>query len=237
MDFSIDTLTTGLLWYVAFLFSTTLHEASHAFTALRLGDRTAYEGGQVTLDPIPHIRRAPIGTIVVPILSFLLGGWMIGWASAPYNFHWALQYPRRSARMSLAGPAANLLVVILMAVVIRAGIAFDLFFAPDRIDYTHVVSATSDGALSIVASFLDVFFSLNLLLFLFNLLPVPPLDGSGMPPVFLSEEKGRRYLEVIRNPAFTVVGIMIAWKLFDVIYEPIHLVCVNLLYYGVATYG
>lgn len=68
----MEKLTEGLLWYIAFLVSTTFHEAAHAFAALRLGDRTAYEGGQVTLDPIPHIRREPVGTIVVPLLSFLL---------------------------------------------------------------------------------------------------------------------------------------------------------------------
>ena len=93
----MEKLAEGLLWYVAFLFSTTLHEASHAFAAFRLGDRTAYEGGQVTLDPIPHMRREPIGTIVVPLLSFLLGGWMIGWASTPYNRNWAEQAPKRAA--------------------------------------------------------------------------------------------------------------------------------------------
>src|SRR6266852_7405402 len=109
-------LVDGILWYVVFLFSTTLHEASHALTAFRLGDRTAYEGGQVTLDPIPHMKREPIGTIVVPIISYAVGGWMIGWASVPYNFQWALTYPKRAAKMALAGPAANLLLVVLSAV-------------------------------------------------------------------------------------------------------------------------
>jgi len=58
-------------------FSTILHEAAHAFSALKLGDSTAYEGGQVTLDPFPHIQREPFGTVIVPIISFFLGGWLI----------------------------------------------------------------------------------------------------------------------------------------------------------------
>jgi len=83
----------GTAWYLAFLFSTTLHEASHALVALKLGDDTAHRGGQVTLDPIPHIQREPVGMVVVPIVSYLLGGWMIGWASAPYDPEWAGRNP------------------------------------------------------------------------------------------------------------------------------------------------
>lgn len=105
----MDKLLDGLLWYIVFIFSTTLHEASHALAALKLGDRTAHEGGQVTLNPIPHIRREPIGTVAVPIISFILGGWMIGWASVPYNYAWSLKYPKKAAKMALAGPLANLL--------------------------------------------------------------------------------------------------------------------------------
>jgi hypothetical protein len=127
----VDKLADGLLWYMAFLFSTTLHEASHAFAAFRLGDRTAYEGGQLTLDPIPHILREPFGTVVVPIISFLLGGWMIGWASVPYDPQWAYDNPRSSAKMSAAGPAANLLLALLAALAIRLGIMGGLFSPPD----------------------------------------------------------------------------------------------------------
>ena len=74
-------LALGAIWYLVFLFSTTCHEAAHALVAKLGGDTTAAEGGQVTLNPIPHIRRSPFGMVVVPILSFLVGGWMIGWAS------------------------------------------------------------------------------------------------------------------------------------------------------------
>src|ERR1700751_2150411 len=92
-------------WLVVFLLSMSAHEASHAYIAKVLGDPTAYLGGQVTLDPIPHIRREPFGMLLLPIISYLASGWMIGWASAPYNAAWAAQYPRRAAVMALAGPA------------------------------------------------------------------------------------------------------------------------------------
>ena len=67
-------MAEGFLWYLAFHSSVVVHEASHAFAALKLGDKTAYNGGQVTLDPLPHIKREPFGTVAMPILSFLAGG-------------------------------------------------------------------------------------------------------------------------------------------------------------------
>jgi Zn-dependent protease len=232
----MNQLAEGLLWYTAFLFSTTLHEAAHGLAALKLGDRTAYDAGQVTLDPLPHLRREPVGTIVVPILSFLYAGWMIGWASVPYNFQWALAYPKRAAWMSVAGPAANLGLVMFTALMIRAGMAFGIFLPPDMIDATHVVAATGEGAIATAATFLNILFSLNLLLFLFNLLPVPPLDGSGAVPFLLSEERGRTYLGLIRRSPLALIGLLVAWKVFDYVYAPIHVLCVNLLYLGAAHY-
>ena len=67
MDPSPEMLVLGVTWYVAFLFSLTLHEAAHALAAYKLGDPTAYHGGQVTLNPLPHMQREPFGTILVPL--------------------------------------------------------------------------------------------------------------------------------------------------------------------------
>src|SRR5205807_5041545 len=92
-------LVTGAVWYIVFLLSTTCHEAAHALAAKLGGDLTAFHGGQVSLDPTPHIRREPIGMLVAPILSYLMGGWMMGWASAPYDPFWARRHPRRAAWM------------------------------------------------------------------------------------------------------------------------------------------
>ncbi|HEX7241363.1 MAG TPA: hypothetical protein VF263_13895, partial [Longimicrobiaceae bacterium] len=90
-------LAQGLTYYIVFLFSTTLHEAAHAWAAYRGGDPTAYHGGQVSLDPRPHIRREPVGMVLLPVVSVLLSGWPFGFASAPYDPNWAVRHPKRAA--------------------------------------------------------------------------------------------------------------------------------------------
>lgn len=228
----------ALGWYVAFLASTVLHEASHAFVALKLGDPTAYRGGQVTLDPTPHIRREPFGMLIVPLLSFVLGGWMFGWGSAPYDPRWALNNPRRSAWMALAGPAANLFLVVLTGILIRIGLAAGFFAPPESIALTRVVVAGNNESLAGLASFVSIMFSLNLILLCFNLLPVPPLDGSALPLMFLQPAGARRYMEALhKNPQFALIGMIVAWNAFGYIFAPIHLFGLNILYFGVASYA
>src|SRR3954465_1753413 len=117
-----QTLATGFLWFVAFLFSTTVHEAMHGLAALRGGDPTAYQGGQVSLSPVPHIRREPIGMLVVPLLTAFTVGWSVGWASTPYDPMWAARHPRRAASMAAAGPAGNLLIAVLAFAALRLGL-------------------------------------------------------------------------------------------------------------------
>ncbi len=153
----MENISEGFLWYLAFLFSTVFHEAAHAFVAMKLGDDTAMHGGQVTLDPVPHIRREPFGTVVVPILSFVMGGWMIGWASTPYDPYWARQYPKRSALMTLAGPVSNLTLLIICGILVRLGMAFDIFVAPDMIGYSHVTEAANAGWAEVAATLLSIF--------------------------------------------------------------------------------
>ena len=97
-DFSPELLAYGFVWYVAFLFSTTCHEAAHALVAKLGGDETAALGGQVTLNPVPHIQREPWGMVVIPILSFIFTQGMIGWASAPFDPSWQRRHPRRTFR-------------------------------------------------------------------------------------------------------------------------------------------
>jgi Zn-dependent protease len=108
-----DFLALGLLWYVVFLLSTTCHEASHALAAKWGGDLTAFRGGQVTLNPLPHIRREPFGMVFFPIITYAVSHWMMGWASAPYDPVWCREHPKHAARMALAGPAANFTLAIL----------------------------------------------------------------------------------------------------------------------------
>src|SRR5579864_5640081 len=96
-----DFLVLGVIWYIVFLFSTTCHEGAHALAAKIGGDTTAFEGGQVSLNPIPHIRRSPVGLVVVPIISYFVAHWMIGWASAPYDPQWQDRHPHRNSRWRL----------------------------------------------------------------------------------------------------------------------------------------
>jgi Zn-dependent protease len=226
-------LFNGAAWYVVFLFSTTVHEASHALVALKLGDDTAHRGGQVTLDPTPHIRREPLGMVAVPIISYLLGGWMIGWASAPYDPQWAERNPRRAALMAMAGPASNLLLCLTAALLIRVGILTGWFHAPETIDSAiHIVSASREGLCYLAAVLLSIFFYLNLLLFAFNLIPLPPLDGSSVPLLFLSNSAAVKYTAFMRAPGMSMVGMILAWNLFGPIASKLYDSAIHLLYPG-----
>ena len=185
-------LAAALLWYVALLFSLCCHEAAHAWAAKRGGDPTAYLGGQVTLDPRPHIRREPFGTVVMPLVAYSAAGWMIGWASTPYDPHWAVRYPRRAAWMSLAGPAANAALLLAAALAIRLGLAAGVFVPPDSIAFDRVVMGVDGGMAATVATLVSILFTLNLLLLVFNLIPLPPLDGAGAIGLLLPERLALR---------------------------------------------
>jgi Zn-dependent protease len=228
-------LALGAIWYLVFLFSTTCHEAAHSLAAKLGGDTTAAEGGQVTLNPIPHVRRSPFGMVVVPILSYVLGGWMIGWASAPFDPEWQRRYPRRSAWMALAGPAANFTLVILSGIAIRVGVAAGYFRVPDSIrGYSGLVASAQSPYPTFLTSTLSILFILNLLLGIFNLIPVPPLDGNSGIMVLMPEKVAGRYLDFVRKSSgYALIGIVVAWELFDRIFQPVFFYALHLLYAGV----
>lgn len=230
-------ISEAIITYIVFLYSTVAHEAAHAWTAWRLGDDTAYRGGQVSLDPTPHIRREPIGMVAVPLVSIFLGGWVFGWASAPYDPTWERQYPQRSALMALAGPASNIFLMLLAVLAIRIGVSFDGFTAPSQIKWAQITSPVADGGTwAFAATFVSIVFSQNLLLATFNLFPVPPLDGRCLPLFFLRGRAAGAYLNFMQQPALMWFGLFLSWKLFSVIYPPVQVAVLNLLYPGV-TYG
>jgi Zn-dependent protease len=225
-----ETITLGVLWYICFLFSTVCHEGAHALVAKWGGDPTAFHGGQVTLNPLPHIRREPFGLVLMPILSYALGGWMIGWASAPYDPQWRLAYPRRAAWMALAGPVANFSLMLLAATAIHLGVASGRFQPPESVNFTHVTELAGGGA-SLATTFLSIMFLLNLLLGTFNLLPIPPLDGNVGITLLFSRTAALRFVEMTRS-GFGFLGILLAWFLFDKLFNPVFLFSLRLLYPG-----
>lgn len=226
-------LALGFIRYIVFLFSTTCHEAAHALAAKLGGDLTAFHGGQVSLNPVPHIRREPFGMVAMPLIGLFLGGAVIGWASAPYDPLWRKRHPKRAAWMSLAGPGANFVLVLLAALLIHAGLMSGLFQPPDRITFLNIVEAPAGGWLGGAAQVLSVLFSLNILLGCFNLLPVPPLDGFSAIGVILPEramEMWDRFGETIRPYSF--LFLILGWRLFSTLYWPIFETGVRLLYPG-----
>lgn len=228
-------LVDGLVFYFVFVYSTTLHEAAHAWAAMRGGDPTAYRGGQVSLDPRPHIRREPIGMVVLPLVSVLISGWPLGFASAPYDPLWARRHPDRAAWMALAGPGANLLLVLVAGILISVGLLAGVFYPPDQIGFADVTAATAgvQSMWNAVGYLLGSVFAMNLLLAVFNLLPLPPLDGSGALVLALPERLVPRYQETLwSNPQLSLVGIFIAWQVFDFFFDPAFTFALNVLYFA-----
>lgn len=222
------------IWYVVFLFTLTLHEAGHALVAWMGGDDTAYRGGQVTLNPWPHIRREPFGTVFIPIMTFFYSHWMMGWASAPFDLEWGRRHPRRLAAMSAAGPAANLLLAIAAFFILKVLLGAGIFAPAGMLSFSQMVvpgpGTPERSWMHPLAVGLSVALNLNVLLFLFNLIPLPPLDGSGVLSGLMPGSVGRALDRVSRSPILSVAGLVIAWQLFDYVYRPAFAVLLMLLH-------
>jgi Zn-dependent protease len=165
--------------FVVLIFAFSIHEAAHAWMANRLGDPTAMMLGRITLNPLKHID--PFGSILLPIVALALGGWPIGWAKpcpvTPRNFR---KYKRDDILVSIAGPVVNLLVaivaMILLLVLKHASLNASVDLA--QVMEQMAMGDQSQGVLFPIILLLYVMMIMNLLLFVFNLIPVPPLDGS-----------------------------------------------------------
>jgi len=224
MEASPDKIVLFVLWYVVFLLSLTCHEAAHAFVAWRGGDDTAFRAGQVTLNPIPHMMREPVGTMLVPLITFLSFGWIMGWASAPYDPHWGARHPQRAAVMAAAGPAANALLATIGFAALRIGLSTGFFGHPgiEAFQIDRLVQATAEGAAwqDGLGRFLSVLLVLNVALFLFNLLPFPPMDGASVLSGFF--RPARRLQEtLLSSPFASLLGLVIAWTVFPRILGPV----------------
>jgi Zn-dependent protease len=212
------------IWYPVFVFSTTCHEAAHAWAAYRGGDHTAYADGHVSLDPLPHIRRSPMGMVLIPIVSFLAGGWMIGWASIPLNPEWARRYPKRASLMALAGPAANLTLALVAFGIMSALIAGGVLQPTGGLSLADIVALPEaqdhKSPLGFVVRALSLTLGLNVILGLFNLIPLPPLDGAAVLEGAAPRATGGFYARLREIPAFELLGLLVAWRLFPSVAGP-----------------
>ncbi|MBY0503465.1 MAG: site-2 protease family protein [Bryobacteraceae bacterium] len=223
--------------YLVFLFSTVCHEAAHALAAKLGGDLTAYHGGQVSLNPVPHIQREPFGLGLYPILTlFLTGGTgIIGFASAPYDPYWAMRNPRAAAWMAMAGPAANYTLALISGLLLKLGYLAGVFRLADNESFGRfhqLLQATNaDSLAEPVALALSLFFYLNLMLGTFNLMPIPPLDGFSIFLFFLPPDAVRKFFEFrasVSAYSFLAIFFFSRYFFWD-FFEPIFIFCARLV--------
>jgi Zn-dependent protease len=123
---------------------------------------------------------------------------------------------------------------MLAALSLRIGETIGLFLAPERIHFGLIASSNASATWEALSKLLSVVFSLNLLLFVFNLLPFFPLDGSAAITLLMNRETTKRYQEFLwSTPMLGWIGLLIAWKLFDFVFDPVFTAAVNLIYPGV----
>ncbi|MDB5763811.1 MAG: peptidase family [Herminiimonas sp.] len=184
-----DLIQTFAVYALPILFAITLHEASHAYAAKYFGDTTAYAQGRMSLNPVKHID--PIGTLLIPIVLYFAGSpFLFGYAKpVPVEFGNLRKPKRHMAWVALAGPAANLVMALMwmvLAVMLGAWHAQEEFF----------MRMAQAGILT------------NLVIFAFNLFPVPPLDGGRIMTSLLPHKYAYKYAQLEPYGFFIVLGLM-----------------------------
>jgi Zn-dependent protease len=198
-DLNVTSLVISLL---VLILSLSVHEAAHAWSASQLGDDTAKRLGRVTLNPVVHVD--PIGTLLLPIIAMVSGAPLIGWAKpTPVNTR-NLRQPRRdSILVTAAGPVSNLLIAFAAAAAMRAG-------------------ATAGG------DWLDVLLydalTLNVLLAVFNMLPIPPLDGGQILMALLPRPVAMKLGFLYEYGFLILMGLLVAGVLWTLIGPPYYLI-------------
>lgn len=188
----LNTVQTFSIWVIPVLFAITVHEVAHGWVAMRLGDPTAKMLGRLTLNPIKHVD--PIGTVVVPAFLFFTGGFLFGWAK-PVPITWEnLKNPRRDvAYVAIAGPAANLIMAIFWALIMKLGI----LLSPTTASWFYPLALMGKAGIEI-----------NLILMLLNLLPIPPLDGGRVLSALLPGPLSYKFNRLEPYGIFIILGLL-----------------------------
>jgi Zn-dependent protease len=208
-------LTTPQIIAVAalpILFAITVHEVAHGWVAKRLGDPTAERMGRLTLNPLKHID--PIGTVLVPILLIITAGIAIGWAK-PVPVTWEnLRKPKRDmALVALAGPAANLLMAIFWALVMKI---------------TLILPASVGWVTEPLLYMARFGILINVILMVFNLLPIPPLDGGRVATGLLPGPWSWQLSRLEPYGFFIIIALLMTGALWFIL-DPIRLVVTRLI--------
>lgn len=229
MEISPNLVADFILNMVAFLFSASVHESAHAWMSSRFGDDLARSQGRISLNPLVHID--PIGTLLFPAIAFFTHVPLIGWAkSTPVNpLAWR---DKRQANfwVSAAGVICNFIMAILAGIAIRMLYSFGVIDVGDGQNLLIPVASSSMVAVGAV-SLLETFFIINVMLGIFNLLPIPPLDGSGilsslLPPSF---EEG---MEQVQQFGFLLLFVAVFTGVVGKILGFFLPIAVNLVFFG-----
>jgi len=196
-----------IIQFAVVLFAISVHESAHGWMANKFGDPTAKLQGRITLNPIAHIDL--IGTIIFPIFLAIIGAPVFGWAKPvmvnPYN----LKNPRKDGMfISAAGPISNIISGFVGIVIFLILKSFG------------IVSLYTGGAIEVLSYILYFFIIINIFLAIFNLIPIPPLDGSGIIEGLLHNEALEMYLK-IKPYGFLILLIIIYTNLLNIIANPI----------------